>query len=287
MADTSARNRVSRAVDRWWLLPLGVLVVLLGVAVALVISAQYAYDRDEPSDFSSVVATDVLLSGAVVITLGSIISTVLSLASGLRAQRERAADKRLDLFLRMRNAHVRVALAQQVLKAEQDAQTYHKQMHHLLPVIKDMEEIREEVRVSGRLYEEEDRRSIIEGIALIIEYLQAGFAQYVVWSNPEGDGGPTLRPAGGWIVELVEGDHGVGRPAYRPEHEDWEPIERMPPEYDDGLERSKLIMRAYVYGFSRTEMTRLRTKIQQDRHARRGTKRGHIASDAGDSGPRS
>ena len=49
----------------------------------------------------------------------------------------------------MRVAHVRVALTQEILRSRTDVVTYHEQMGALLQVVKDMGEIREEVRVSA------------------------------------------------------------------------------------------------------------------------------------------
>jgi hypothetical protein len=50
-------------------------------------------------------------------------------------------------------ARLRGALSRQILHAKRDTNTCHEQMLVLQQVVKDMEEIREEVKVSGRLYE--------------------------------------------------------------------------------------------------------------------------------------
>src|SRR6266511_1662489 len=85
-------------------------------------------------------------------------------------------------------------------------------MRDLLQVVKDMEEIREEVRVSGRLYDDIDRRLIMKGIALIIIYLQEGVAQYVAWRTLADGRIPEVSPhdEDAWVVELVA-DHDSGR----------------------------------------------------------------------------
>lgn len=167
-------------------MPLAVVLGLLVVAAALVIVARAVYDNSDPHRFPSVLATGVLLNSAVVVTLGAAVTTVLSIASEIRARAERAAEKRLELFHRMRQAHVRVVLAQQILRAQGDAGTYDEQMWALLSVVKDLEEIREEVKVSGRLYADRHRRLIMKGIALIITYLQKGVAEYVTWCRQSG-----------------------------------------------------------------------------------------------------
>jgi hypothetical protein len=109
-------------------------------------------------------------------------------------------------------------------------------MRDLLQVAKDMEEIREEVRVSGRLYDDIDRRLIIEGIALIIIYLQQGIAQYVAWCTRAGGRTPEARPhhEAAWVVKLVA-DHDSGRPAGQPGDEDWAPEGHMPSRLRRGI----------------------------------------------------
>lgn len=269
MADTPRRSLWPETFKRWWLWPLGVLLFLLVVAVTLVLVAQVVYDTGNPRRFLSVLATGVLLNGAVVVILGAIITTVLSIATEIRSRGERAAEKRLELFCRMRDAHVRVALTQEILRSQTEVGTYHEQMGVLLQVVKDMGEIREEVRVSGRLYDDVDRRLIIKGIALIIIYLQEGIDQYVKWSTPADGRRPEARPdyEDAWVVKLVA-DHDSRRRTRQPEAEDWEPKGQMPAAYDKGLEQSKLIMRAYVYGASRNARAALREEVQQDIAAR-------------------
>jgi hypothetical protein len=149
--------------ERWWLGPWGVLVGLLVVAATLVLVAQRVYDKDDPDGFQSSLATGVLLNGAVVAILGAVVATMLSMAADTRSRHEAVAETRLGLFRRMRHAHVRVALSQQILRARRDTETYHKQMLVLQEVVKDMEEIREEVKVSGRLYDDDDEKVKVSG----------------------------------------------------------------------------------------------------------------------------
>ena len=259
MADIGPTTR------RWWVWPFGILLFLLILTASLVFVAQAVYVKADSDGLRSVLATGVLLNGAVVVVLGAIVTTSLSLASDMRADREREADKRLELFHRMRAAHVHVALAQQILRVRPDSGTYDEQMRTLLQVAKDLGEIREEVRVSGRLYDEVDRRLIMKGIALILIYLQTGVDEYVDWSKSKGQL-PTTRPSnrGAWVVELVTNSEMAStRKTLSTEDVDWEPKGGMPAEYDDGLEQSKLIMRAYVYAASRKARAALREEVSQ------------------------
>jgi uncharacterized MnhB-related membrane protein len=273
MADTSSRAW-SATFQRWWLWPASVLFFLLVVVVTLVLVAQSVYDAAHPGRFLNVLATGVLLNGAAVAILGAIVGTMVSIAAEIRSRRESAAEKRLELFRRMRGAHVRVALAQEILRSQRDAVTYHEQMRVLLQVVKDMEEIREEVRVSGRLYDEIDRRAIIKGIALIIIYLQQGVTEYAAWSSSPGGRVPDTRPdhEDAWVAKLVA-DHDTCRPERQPEDDAWEPKGHMPSEYDDGLEQSKLMMRNYVYSASRKARAALREKVRLNIAARKAAAR--------------
>ena len=214
MADRPLRG--PETLKRWWLGPLVVLVGLLLGAATLVLVAQRVYDKADPDGFQSSLAKGVLLNGAVVAILGAVVATVLSIAAEIRSRHEAAADTRLGLFRRMRDAHVRVALSQQILRARQDTDTYHKQMLVLQEVVKDIEEIREEVKVSGRLYDDVDRRMIMKGIALLIIYLNAGVSEYVEWCNTtEPQKTPKTRPdrEDSWVVVLVA-DHDLQRDQY-------------------------------------------------------------------------
>jgi hypothetical protein len=133
----------------------------------------------------------------------------------------------------------------------------------LQKVVKDMEEIGEEVRVSGRLYDDVDRRMIMKGIELLSIYLNKGVSEYVEWCNTaEPPKTPETRPDGeeSWVVVLVA-DHDGGRTILDPGDEDWESPGGMPSKYEDGLEQSKGMMRHVVYGASRKKRALLRQEV--------------------------
>ena len=228
---------------RPWVWPAIIVVVLLAAAAWLVDVAHDNYDASGPNSWQSVLASGVL-NGAVVVVLGAAVTALLALMSELRARTERERDKRLELFRRMRDAHVRVALTQQILRAQRDGGTYRERMRDLLQVIKDLEEVREEVRVSGKLYRAH-RTRIMHGIAEIIVYLQRGISQYNEWSKTAVEG--SKAPDKGWLKELVE-KRNSKKSELDPSKEDWEPQGNMPRAYDRGLEKSKFVMRGYVYG---------------------------------------
>jgi len=282
MADTSSGTWPD-TFKRWWLRPLVLVVVLLGMAAGLVFLARYFYGNGQPG-FRRELATGALLNGAAVVLLGAIVTTALSIAAEFRSRRERTAERRFELFHRMRTAHVRVALTQQILRSQQDPVTYQEQMRALLQVVKDMGEIREEVKVSGgRLYDYTDRTWIIRGIGEILIYLQEGVTEYSDWSAAGGRrrrtrgrdraGMPASRPndENAWVVELVDDYDVVPRRWVGPGDDEWPAPGGMPPEYEVGLEQSKLIMRAYVYGASRKARAEHRKKVQKCIDAREAT----------------
>ena len=208
--------------------------------------------------------------------LGAVVATVLSGAAEIRSWQEADAEKRLGLFRRMRDAHLRVVRIQQILRARRDPDTYDKQMRTLQKAVRDMEEIREEVNVSSRLYDDADRRMIMKGIDLLGIYLSRGVSEHLEWwKTVEPPNTPNKRPDGeeSWVVGLVaEHDEAVlGRDSAAtggdqpipagPGADDYVPPGGMPSEYEDGLERSKLIMRLYVYEPSRKKRAYKREEI--------------------------
>jgi hypothetical protein len=228
---------------RPWVWPTFILLVLAAVTVWLVDLAHDNYDPSDQDSWQSVFASGVL-DGAVVVVLGAVVTALVALMGELRARTERERDKRLELFRRMRAAHVRVACTQQILRTQHDGDTYRERMRDLLQVIKDLGEVREEVRVSGKLYRDH-RTKIMHGIAEIIKFLQEGISQYNEWSKSAGDG--AKAPDQGWLKELVE-ERKSEESKLPTSEEDWEPEDNMPRRYDLGLEKSKLVMRGYVYG---------------------------------------
>ncbi len=232
---------------RQWVWPTIVVIVLAAAAVGLVAYAHDRYNPGHKDSWQSVSASGVL-NGAVVVVLGAAVTALLAIVSELRARTERDRDKRLELFRRMRKAHVSVALTQQILRAQGDGHTYRAQMTDLLQVIKDFEEIREEVKVSGKLYRA-DRTLIMHGIAQIIVFLQEGITQYRAWCQTAGRW--STAPNKGWLKDLIEElaeQNDSENSKLDPSKEKWESQGNMPRDYHFGLEKSKLVMRDYVYG---------------------------------------
>src|SRR5688500_18572861 len=114
MANRFRRNWADRFMDHSWLWPLVTVVVLFAIAAALAAVAYQIYDSDNRDSFRSILASGIL-GGAGVAVFGAAITGLLALAAEVRARAERNRSKRIELFRRMRNAHVRIALVQQIL----------------------------------------------------------------------------------------------------------------------------------------------------------------------------
>jgi hypothetical protein len=220
-------------------------VVLSATAATLGMLAQHYYDRAHPLTFKSVLASN-LLQGAVIVTGAAVITFLLSIIQEMRAKGERDMAKKLELFRRMRAAHVCIVRAQGLLRADARRETYSEQMRALMAVTRDLEEIREEVKVSGHLYRKRDRRSIMGGIALIIIFLGTGSNEYIEWCKR-----PSWRKGeprdNKWVAALIK-SHKPQVPVPDPFNENWAPPGRMPQDYECGLTKSKGRMREYAYG---------------------------------------
>jgi hypothetical protein len=92
-------------------------VLLLALAAGLGWLAWQLYNSADPDTFKSVLASN-LLQGAVVVIGGAAIAAMLGGFQEMRAKREQDMAKRLELFRRMRAAHVRIARAQGLLRAD-------------------------------------------------------------------------------------------------------------------------------------------------------------------------
>lgn len=227
----------------WFLLVVSV-VLLLALAAVLAVVAWRYYKVTPPNTFRSVLASN-LLQVAVITIGGLVIVALLGLIQELQAKRERDMAKRLELFRRMRAAHVRIVRAQRLLRGDGSPETYGKQLRALMAVARDLEEVREEIKISGNLYKD-DRCSIMWGIAIIIEFLEKGSVEYINWCN--GTSGLKGEPrSNDWVAKLIE-VHKSPEPVIDLFNEKWALNDMMPEDYECGLTKSKLKMREYVYG---------------------------------------
>lgn len=190
-----------------------------------------------------------------VLTVGAaLLNHLVRQISLSRAQADEDAKATLDLLRRTRAAHVRIVGAKRLLRAESGHEVYIKQMHALARIAPDLEDIASDVEASARLFTEQDRSRIVEGLGMIVSFLNCGYEEYVNWAK-HGDSDPRAQP---WMSGLIEdGDS-------------------MPPTYDEGLDLSKRTLRIQVYGreyvatkdYARSRLEQL--NVEFGKHEQRG-----------------
>ncbi|MBA2559015.1 MAG: hypothetical protein H0V07_03860 [Propionibacteriales bacterium] len=219
------------------------LLISAVVLVALLASSILYHDL---GTFRDSVA-DGLLQVAVVGLGGALVGRLLKVAERYRDTRAQIRAKREDLLGRMRIAHVRVANAQRLLRA--DRNTLPRQMRAILRSVRDFEEIREDVKTSADIYQADDKVLIVQGINHLLEYLDSGLRQFETgrfnkrWIRLE-------QPHKDWLSGFTEYRQESGRVS-DPVSDCYVPPGRMHPKYEHGLDLSKGTMRRYVYGSSR------------------------------------
>jgi hypothetical protein len=138
-------------------------------------------------------------------------------------QAKEKTDQRLDLLRRTRAAHVRIAHAKRILKANDSAELYVKEMRKLMLVIPVLEDIAADVAAAKHLFGK-DNDDIKGGIDGMVKFLEEGYTEYEEWPPPR-----ITRPVGGWLTELVSD-------------------KEMPCCYNTAVDNSKGRMRFHVYG---------------------------------------
>lgn len=134
---------------------------------------------------------------------------------------------RRDLLVRLRNVHVGVERVQLVLAAAQSAETYIEQMHSLMLVVPELEDIAEDVKQSRGIFPGRVRVGIVCGIDQMVSYLRRMYDEYIAWAKSGQDPNwPALKS----ISELVCS------------------VPNFPAQYACGLNKSKGVVRKYVYG---------------------------------------
>jgi len=220
------------------------LYLLIFAIVVIALLASFILYQDHGTFRDS--TADGLVQVAVVGVGSALIARLLKDVERRRYKRAQIRAKREELLARMRIAHVRVANAQRLLRADRD--TLPKQMRAILRSLRDLEEVREDVKTSTDIYEADDKSAIIHGINQLVEYLDSGLRQF--------EAGQLTQPVEhaesahrDWLTNFVEDQQESGRVS-DPTSDCYEPPGRMQPIYEHGLGMSKGTMRRYVYGSS-------------------------------------
>jgi len=199
--------------------------------VALVGAAWLLYHHTKGSGSFGRSAADILMQLAFLVLAATVLDGLIKRINRARDKEQELRNKRMDLMLRMREAHVRIANAQRLIYACPSREIYSEQMRVFMLVTPKLEDIERDVAATTDLFckEPTDKEEIQKGINEIVKYLDQGYDQYADWGKKEVDR-TWIRADMGWIAQLLDSQRG------------------MPEEYFDALTKSKGKIRSYVYG---------------------------------------
>ena len=166
-----------------------------------------------------------------VLLAGTFLKWLIDLVNKEHDKDQEVRSQQMDFLRRMRKAHVRIANAWRLIRADPSLETYSEQMRALMLVTPRLEDIGRDVAATTNLFCKEDKGSIQDGIKEIVAYLDEGYEQYAT-RDKSGDGNETFSHLAntGWLAELLESKQG------------------MPKRYECALDKSKGKIRSYVYG---------------------------------------
>jgi hypothetical protein len=216
------------------------IVVLLGVVIAVTLGfvAELSFNGSGLESFRRKFA-ELLLQLALIVVIGALVNFLFDVYSARRALRKQEDDRRVELLRRVRAAHVTIAYAQRLIAAHDSGLTYTKQLRDLMVVTFELEDIAEDVRAAGNLFEPDDAM-IISGIGGIVQFLNVGAKEYdrchgYVYNDAKSGRGLSVtinKHEMSWIKDFVESRRSpLGFPRL----------------YWDSLTMSKGKMREHVY----------------------------------------
>jgi hypothetical protein len=219
----------------WWV------ILAAAIITAFIVGAGLFYAQTKGTKpFGSY--ANLLLQLTAFIVVGLILTPLIEYINKQRDKR----SKRMDFLRRMRESHVRIANAQQLIYADPSPGTYRQQMRVLMLVTSKLEDIEQDIAATTDLFckKRGDQAEIQEGIKYIVRYLNEGYDQYAKWQRNGGTTAEykTLRKTE-WLGKLIK-------------------CERcMPKEYLCALTKSKGKIRSYVYG---NEIDAKTSRAEQD-----------------------
>jgi hypothetical protein len=183
-------------------------IIIAGVLVG---GAAVLYATTEDNTFGRS-AAGFLLQLAVVLLAGTFLKWLIDLINKEHDKDQEVRSQQMDFLRRMREAHVRIANAWRLIRADPSLETYSEQMRTLMLVTPGLEDIGRDVAATTDLFCKEDKGSIQDGIEEIVAYLDEGYEQYAT-RDKSGDGNETFSHLAntGWLAELLES---TGRVAY-------------------------------------------------------------------------
>jgi len=212
--------------QRW--LTIGAMVIA-GVLVGGAAVVYATTKGDKPFGRS---AADLLLQLAFLLVAGTFLKWLIDRINKEHDKDQGFRSKQMDFLRRMREAHVRIASAQRLIRADPSPKTYSEQMRALMLVTPELEDIERDVAATTDLFckEPADKENIQDGIKEVVDYLDDAYYQYAAWDK-SGDSSETFshQVKTGWLAELLKSKQG------------------MPERYKCALDKSKGKIRSYVY----------------------------------------
>ena len=173
--------------QRW--LTIGAMVIA-GVLVGGAAVVYATTKGDKPFGRS---AADLLLQLAFLLVAGTFLKWLIDRINKEHDKDQEFRSKQMDFLRRMREAHVRIANAQRLIRADPSPKTYSEQMRALMLVTPELEDIERDVAATTDLFckEPADKENIQDGIKEVVDYLDDAYYQYAAWDK-SGDSNETF-----------------------------------------------------------------------------------------------
>jgi DNA-binding transcriptional MerR regulator len=173
---------------------------------------------------------------AVVVIVGALVKVVVDWGTSQRARYREKLEDRKEFMRRIRAMHVTIQNARDLMNAHGSPKTWREQSRRLMELRPEVEEIFEDLKASGTLFEKQ--KEISDGLEAIIAYLQRAGDEYVR-SNEAVEGG---YKAGRSLRETIDQESMTWVRDFMAGGEDYQKS------YEANLGKSKGAMRLEVYG---------------------------------------
>jgi len=187
-------------------------ILAVATAVLLAFSSKFFYSAAGKSNADYLLKLgELTMQLALIAVLGAVAKGLIDWGTASHSRRLDEQERRLDFLRRVRNVHVTMDSATQLLNAHNSARTYGEQLRRLMALRPEIEEVSEDISAAGDLFVEcVEIRDRLEAIA---RYLAEGADEYVRHHGDVTAGDAlhqTLRQSiaahkMGWIHDLMEG----------------------------------------------------------------------------------
>lgn len=207
------------------------------VAVASILAGRYLYSAGgkQVTDFYGKLG-ELALQLAVVVIVGALVKVVVDWGTSQRARYREKLEDRKEFMRRIRAIHVTIQNARDLMNAHGSPRTWSEQARRLMELRPEVEEISEDLKASGTLFEKQSE--IIDGLNAIIAYLEDAGKEYVKSHEAVSDG----YKAGRSLLETIDQNNMTWVRDFMDRGE------RYQKSYEANLTKSMGAMRSEVYG---------------------------------------